>query len=218
MDDISLKQMWAAYDQKLEKSLALNQRLITEIQTQKVKTVLRPLKVLKIVTVILGIIWALFLSVLVVLTIMSMTLYSLFFIISALAVIIITVTATVVYIKQVALIQQIDNDSNVLDTQKKLVHLQLSTINIARILFLSGPFYTTFYFNKDMFENGSIGMWVFQLTITFAFSALAIWLYRNVKMENADKPWFKTIFGTSEWTSLTKAQHFLREIEAYEKE
>ncbi|TWW01885.1 hypothetical protein [Chitinophaga pinensis] len=218
MEDILLKQMWAAYDKKLEKSLALNQRLITEMQTQKVRSALRPLKAIKIVAVILGIIWSLFLSALVVLAIMYMTPYSLFFIVSAMAVIVITVTAIVVYIRQVSLIQQIDNDSNVLDTQKKLVRLQLSTISIVRILMLSAPFYTTFYFNKGMFENGTIGLWVFQLTITFLFSALAIWFYQNAKMENVDKRWFKIIFGSSEWTSLTKAQHFLREIEAYEKE
>ncbi|ACU57828.1 hypothetical protein Cpin_0329 [Chitinophaga pinensis DSM 2588] len=210
--------MWAAYDKKLEKSLTLNQRLITEIQTQKARTALRPLKAIKIVAVILGIIWSLFLSALVVLAIMYMTPYSLFFIISAMAVIIITVTAIVVYIRQVALIQQIDNDNNVLDTQKKLVRLQLSTISIVRILMLSAPFYTTFYFNKGMFENGTIGLWVFQLTITFLFSALVIWFYQNAKIENADKRWFKIIFGSSEWIALTKAQHFLHEIEAYEKE
>jgi len=210
--------MWAAYDKKLEKSLALNHRLVTEIQTQKARTALRPLKAIKIVAVILGIIWSLFLSVLVVLAIAYMTPYSLFFILSAMAVIVITVTAIVVYIRQVALIQQIDNDSNVLDTQKKLVRLQLSTISIVRILMLSAPFYTTFYFNKGMFENGTIGLWVFQLTITFLFSALAIWFYQHARIENADKRWFKIIFGSSEWTALTKAQHFLQEIEAYEKE
>jgi hypothetical protein len=134
------------------------------------------------------------------------------------AVIVITVTAIIVYIRQVALIQQIDNDSNVLDTQKKLVRLQLSTISIVRILMLSAPFYTTFYFNKGMFENGTIGLWVFQLTITFLFSALAIWFYQHARIENAGKRWFKIIFGSSEWTALTKAQHFLQEIEAYEKE
>lgn len=218
MEDILLKQMWAAYDKKLEKSLALNHRLVTEIQTQKARTALRPLKAIKIVAVILGIIWSLFLSVLVVLAITYMTPYSLFFILSAMAVIVITVTAIVVYIRQVALIQQIDNDSNVLDTQKKLVRLQLSTISIVRILMLSAPFYTTFYFNKGMFENGTIGLWVFQLTITFLFSALAIWFYQHARIENAGKRWFKIIFGSSEWTALTKAQHFLQEIEAYEKE
>lgn len=218
MEDILLKEMWAAYDKKLEKSLALNRRLITEIQTQKASAALRPLKTIKIVAVILGIIWTLFLSALVVLTAMNMTLYSLFFIVSAMAVIIITVTAVVVYLKQVVQIQRIDNNRSVVDTQKTLLGLQISTINIARVLMLSAPFYTTFYFNKGMIENGTIGLWVFQLTITVVISGLVIWFYRNAKMENADKPWFKFIFGSSEWTSLTRAMHFLQEIEDYEKE
>ncbi|PSL22441.1 hypothetical protein [Chitinophaga ginsengisoli] len=218
MDDITLKEMWAGYDKKLEKSLALNYRLITEIQTQKARTALRPLKAIKIIAVVLGILWSLLLSVLVCLALSAMTYYRHFFVISALAVIIITVAAIIVYIKQIVLIQQIDNSMHVMETQRKLASLQSSTINITRILFLSAPFYTTFYINKSMFEHGTIGLWVLQLTVTTVFTIMSIWIYRNTRMENADKRWFKFIFGSSEWTSVTKAMNFLKEIDAYEKE
>lgn len=218
MEDIALKEMWANYDKKLEKSLALNHRLITEIQSQKARSALRPLKTIKIFAVIAGIIWTLTLSVLVFFAVSAMTPYRIFFILSALAVITITIAAIVVYIRQIMLIQQIDNSMNVVEVQRKLSTLQYSTINIARILFLSAPFYTTFYFNKSMFEQGTIGLWVMQLSITLAFTAASVWLYRNIRMEHADKRWFKVIFGNSEWTSIIKAMNFLKEIEAYEKE
>ena len=218
MEDIALKEMWANYDKKLEKSLALNHRLITEIQTQKARTALRPLKTIKIIAVVLGILWSLLLLVLVCLALSTMTYYRHFFVVSALAIITTTVAAIVVYIRQVILIQQIDNSMNVVETQRKLASLQSSTINIARILFLSAPFYTTFYINKSMFEHGTIGLWVLQLTVTTVFTAASIWIYRNARMENADKRWFKFIFGSSEWTSVVKAMNFLKEIEAYEKE
>jgi len=218
MEDITLKELWANYDKKLEKTLALNHRLITEIQTQKARTALRPLKTVKIIAVILGVLWVLLLSVLIFLAISAMTAYRHFFVLSALAIIVATVSAIVVYIRQVLLIQQIDNSMNVLEVQRKLAVLQSSTINIARILFLSAPFYTTFYINKSMFEHGSIGLWVLQLTVTTIFTMLSVWLYRNAKMENAGKRWFKFIFGSSEWTSVIKAMNFLKEIEAYEKE
>lgn len=218
MEDIALKEMWASYDKKLEKTLALNHRIITEIQAQKARSALRPLKTVKIIAIILGILWVLFLSVLVFFAVSAMTPYRLFFIISALSIIIITVAAIVVYIRQIVLIQQIDNSAIIVEVQRKLAALQSSTINIARILFLSAPFYTTFYFNKSMFEHGTIGLWVFQLTVTAAFTTASIWLYRNIKMENTGKRWFKIIFGTSEWTSVIKAMNFLKEIEAYEKE
>ncbi|MCF6401483.1 hypothetical protein L3C95_01275 [Chitinophaga filiformis] len=218
MEDKTLKEMWANYDKKLEKSLALNHRLIIEIQTQKAKTALRPLKTVKIIAVILGILWVLFLSVLIFFALSAMTYYRHFFITSALAIIITTVAAIVVYIRQVVLIQQIDNSLNVLEVQRKLASLQSSTINIARILFLSAPFYTTFYINKSMFEHGTIGLWVLQLTVTTVLTIMSVWLYRNIRLENADKRWFKFIFGSNEWTSVIKAMNFLKEIEAYKKE
>ncbi|SHN42564.1 hypothetical protein [Chitinophaga sp. CF418] len=218
MEDNALKEMWANYDKKLERSLALNHRIITEIQTQKARTALRPLKTVKIIAVILGILWALLLSVLVCFALSAMTYYRHFFVISAVAIIITTVAAIVAYIRQVVLIQQIDNSMHVVEVQRKLAALQSSTINIARILFLSAPFYTTFYINKSMFEHGTIGLWVLQLTVTIVFTIISVWLYRNIRLENADKPWFKFIFGSNEWTSVIKAMNFLKEIEAYEKE
>jgi len=218
MEDVLLKEMWASYDKKLEKSLALNQRVLTELQQQKARSVLRPLKVNKIVTVILGIIWALFLLISVSLVASQITTYRLFFIVSALAIAITTIAAVVVYIRQVVLIQQLDNSMNIVDAQQKLATLKASSINIARALFLSMPFYSTFYINETMFEHGTIGLWVLQITVTTALSALAVWLYRNMNMENADKRWFRFIFGSSEWTSVTKAMSFLREIEDFQKE
>ena len=35
MEDTELKALWQAYDQKLERSLALNLHLVKELQTQK---------------------------------------------------------------------------------------------------------------------------------------------------------------------------------------
>jgi hypothetical protein len=49
-----------------------------------------------------------------------------------------------------------------------------------------------------MFEHGTIGLWVLQLTVTLAFTTLSIWIYRNARMENAGKRWFKFIFGSGE--------------------
>jgi len=218
MEDLLLKEMWTSYDKKLERSLALNHRVLTELQQQKARSVLRPLKANKIVAVILGIIWAVFLLVNIAVFVWEMSVYRLFFVVSAMAIVITTIAAVVVYIRQVILIQQLDNSMNIVEAQKKLAILQTTSINIARVLFLSMPFYSTFYINKTMVENGTIGLWVFQATVTIALTALAIWLYRNMKMENADKRWFKFIFGNSEWSSVTKAMSFLREIEDFQKE
>lgn len=218
MEDIALKEMWADYDKKLKKTLALNHRLITEIQAQKARSVLRPLKAIKIIGVIAGVLWTLSLSVLVLFAISGMTVSRIFFIASALGIIVTTTAAVVIYIRQVVLIQQIDHSMNIVEVQRKLAALQSSTINVARILFLSAPFYTTFYINKSMFGHINIGLWVLQLTVTAAFTITSIWLYRNIKMENAGERWFKIIFGSSEWTSIIKANNFLKEIEVYEKE
>jgi hypothetical protein len=218
MEDLSLKSLWTTYDRKLEKELALHHRIVAETQTQKARSVLRSLRAGKIFAIVLGIIWTLFLLANVIRVLSEMTPYSIFFVVSALAIAAATIAAIVVYIKQVILIQQIDNTMNIVAVREKLGTLQQSTINIARVLFLSAPFYSTFYFNKSMFEHGSIILWSFQLAITTTLTVSAVWLYRNIRLENADKRWFKFIFGKSEWMAVMKALNFLQELEAYDKE
>ncbi|MVT06759.1 hypothetical protein [Chitinophaga tropicalis] len=218
MEDLELREIWAAYDRKLEKSLALNKKLITEIQTQKVRSLLRALIAGKIAVIITGSLWAIFLASLVSLALIDLTPYSLFFIVSAVSCMLFSLVAVIVYIRHIMLIQEIDNSNSIIETQKRLAVLQTTTLKIVRASFLTAPFYTVFYLNENMFRNGNIGLWILQASVTAFFIFGAIWLYRNTTMANAHKSWFKLIFNGNAWISVNKAIDFLEEIEAYEKE
>ena len=220
MEDKEIENMLSAYHIKPDetwvmKVMQLNMDCIEKIQTQKARAKLKPLVIIKIVAVILGITWILFLSILVY---YSLTLSKIFFVVSAGFNIIITTIAIIVYIKHIVLIGQINSSESITGTQEKLAKLQLSTLNVARILFLTLPFYTTWYINKDMFANGSTGIWIFQICMTLLFTYFAIWLYRNISYKNANKKWFRILFNSSEWTSVTKAMEFLKEINDFKKE
>ena len=64
MEDIELKNIWKAHEEKLDKSLKLNYFLLESIQTQKAKSKLHSLAAFKTGAVILGIVWLLFLGML----------------------------------------------------------------------------------------------------------------------------------------------------------
>jgi Na+-driven multidrug efflux pump len=116
------------------------------------------------------------------------------------------------------LIRQINKSNNITQTQHKLAQLQTSTMHITRILFLQSPFYTTWFLSVDMLAGTSAGLLIFQCCITIFFTLLAIWLYRNIKYENADKKWFKILFSGKEWTSVTAAIAFMQEIEDFKND
>lgn len=212
MEEMELKSLWQAYDKKLEKSLALNLHLVRELQTQKAKSVVRSMTGIKVFTLVVGILWVLFLGVLVT---GSFTFQRIFFVVSAGMVMIFNIIAIAVYIRHLVLMRQINNSDSVVHTQKKLAELEASTIRITGILFLQAPFYTTFWLSPGMVED--VRFWLICVPVTGLFTFFAVWMYRNITYRNAEKRWFKWLFGGNEWTAVDKAKRFLGEIEEFER-
>lgn len=213
MEDINIKAIWHAYDDKLAHALQLNHRLMTEVQTQKARTVLHSLRNFKIGAVLLGVVWIAVLAWLV-----SHTLHyrTMFFAASAGIVLLFNVLAIGIYLRHIILLQQLNNSNSVIDTQKQLAKLQASTIRYTRMLFLQLPFYTTWWYAPEQFFGGDLLTLLIQLPVTLLFTWLAIWLYHNIDERNKDKRWFRILFSNKEWTDLVKAQHFLKEIDELE--
>ncbi len=222
MEDSELKNLLESYNHKLEEakvlnfqSWVLNHKCYESIQSQKAKSKLKSLITFKMVAVVLGILWVLFLGYLLY---YSMQMSKIFFVISAGAIMLITLIAIIVYAYHIVLINKINNSENVLKTQETIARLQLSTINIARILFLQSPFYCTFWWSTQMIVNSPVPFWLISFPIALLFTFASIWLYRNISYRNVNKKWFKILFNSPEWTLLTKASAFLNEIENFKKD
>jgi hypothetical protein len=132
--------------------------------------------------------------------------------------VILSAVALLVYIYQIDLIYKIDFSMLVLVIQKKLNKLKVSTLNVTRILFLQLLVWTTFYWNKTMFENGNVTLWVIQGIITLLSVYFSFSLFFNIKYENRDKKWFKLIFNGQEWIPLMKSMEVLEKVEDYKNE
>ncbi|MES1249301.1 MAG: hypothetical protein ABUL46_01385, partial [Chitinophaga rupis] len=136
MEDQELKEIWAAYDKKLEEarilnlqSWALNLQVFEELQSHKVKSKLSSLANFKIGVIILGIVYVLLLAFLVV----GNHGKNIFFTISIGMIAVITALSIGVYIKHIVIIKQINYSDSITGTQERLAALQFSTINIGRI-------------------------------------------------------------------------------------
>lgn len=221
MEDQELKDIWAAYDKKLEEarilnlqSWALNLKCFEELQSHKARLKLRKLSNFKLRTVILGIVYVLFLGLLV---------YgnggrNIYFTVSIGLIALINILAIVVYIKQIIIINQINYSDNLADTQERLSVLQTSTMHIARILWLQLPFWSTWFWSSKWIIYTDVKFWLITLPVTLLLTFLAIWLYRNISLKNMDRRWFKILFNTPEWTSVRKAGEFMKEIEEFKQD
>ncbi|HEX9511485.1 MAG TPA: hypothetical protein VF939_13445 [Puia sp.] len=221
MEDQELKNIWAAYDKKLEEarvlnlqSWALNLKCFEELQTQKAKSKLASLANFKWIVVLLAISYVLFLAVLV----YFVRWRNIYFTVSISMIALITVIAIIVYIKHIVIIRQITYSDNITDTQKKLSDLQSSTIDIVRISWLQLPFWSTWFWSTKWIFHTGMNFWLIAFPITLILTGLAIWLYRNISLKNMDRKWFKILFGSTEWTSIRKAMEFMKEIDAFKQD
>jgi hypothetical protein len=222
MEDSELKDLLSSYNHQLEEakvlnlqSWVLNYKCYESIQSQKAKSKLKSLITFKMDAMILGIVWISFLGYLLY---HSLEMSKIFFVISAGAIILFTAIAIIVYVYHIVLIRKINNSEHVIKTQETIARLQLSTINIVRILFLQTPFYSTFFWSLQWIKNDPLSFWLIAFPITLFLILISIWLYRNISYKNVNKKWFKMLFNSPEWTSLTKASAFLNEIENFKKD
>ena len=212
MDNIEMINLWKQYDQKLEKSISLNHKVIEELQQQKAKNVLKSTKGFKWFAVMVGI---LYIGVLAYLILNSLNFKSIFFVSSLSISVIITIVAVAYYIYQIKLINDIDNSESVMQIQQKLAVLQASTIKTAGILLLQLPFYSTWYINFEWIKESPKQFYFIHVPIVLLFAMAGIWLFKNINVKNMDKKWFKFLFQGAEWKAILKSGQFLKEIESF---
>ncbi|WP_462254456.1 hypothetical protein [Ferruginibacter sp.] len=213
MEDITLRNLWKAQDEKLDRTMKLNLFILESLQKQKAQSKLNGLARLKLVAVILGIVWSLFLGML----IYGNQLQNIYFTVSVGMIMLITVAAIAIYINHIALIKNLDYSQSITYTQKKLAKLQASTFN-NRFIVLQMPFYTTWFWSTQMIESSGIKFWLIAVPITLAFTLLTIWLFKNLTPLNMHKNWVKFLVKNDpEHRPVMQAQKFLNEIEEFKK-
>jgi len=220
MEDGSLENMLQSFKEKdndtwLMNVMQLNMDCIITMQTQKAKSKLTSVALIKVLGILLGLLWVWLLGSL---AFAAYTVGNIFFMVSAGAVMFISIIAIIVYIKHFVLIAQIKESDSITYTQRKLAELQTSTLKITRILFLQMPFYSTWFITPTLLANAGTAWLIVQIVTTTLLTFLSIWLYRNISFENANKRWFRILFGNSEWTGVTKAIAFIKEIDDFKND
>lgn len=215
MENEDILQLWKQYDEKLEKTLSLNQKLVAELQQQKVKKALKPAKNYKLFAIVTGMIYA----AMVAFFLYHLSSFASVFLLASVAIhLIVTLVAVVMYINQVMLIEQIDCSENIVQIQQKLASLRASTVRVIGVYLLQMPVFATWNISVKMIKETPLNFWLIQMPIVAVFTFAAIWLYRNVDIKNMDKKWFKIMFCGKEWSSILRSGKLLQEIEGFEKE
>lgn len=218
MDELELKKLWKTTNSKLEESFVTHKNNTEDISHEKIHGMLVSMKPIKIYTLLLGILWVgIGGGALISLYLNSYREANKFFLFSASIQVGLTAIALFVYLYQLITIYQVDITEPIIRTQEKLASLKTTTLWVTRILFLQLPVWTTFWWNETMLTDWGILQWVVILFFTISFTAIAIWLFFNIKYENRNKKWFQLIFSSKEWTPLTKSMELLEQVKEYKE-
>lgn len=208
------QEIWKAYDRKLEKSLQFNLRLLKDVQTQKAKSVLQRLIAVRVFTIVIGAIYEALLIVAFV-YVRSQPVMAVSFAVFILC----TGLAIVESAKDIAVIRGISYAENVVDTQEKLAGLRSSIIRTLRISWIQLPFWSTFFVSNALLRNGGREFLLIEVPIVIVFSGLALFLYRNITVENANrKKWVKGMIRGTGFRSVVRAMELMKEIEEFRTE
>ncbi len=216
MNESELKKLWETSNNKLEGVINLNKINSNEIAHLKVFHFISSMKLVKVFAILVGVAWvALGTIILSDLFLNAFSETSKFFLFSAAIQVGLTAIALVIYLYQLITIYQVDISDPVLRTQGKLASLKMSTLWVARILFLQLPVWTTFWWNDAMFKEWNAFQFLIAGGITLMFFVVAIWLFFNIKPENKDKKWFRVLFNGREWTPLIRSMDLLEQLDDY---
>lgn len=218
-----LKTMWQSNDQKLEKSLKLNEQHIEQIQNRKLVSKLTPLFRQRIIECIFHLA-AIALLVAFLFQNLNETPYAL----SAIALIAFYTTTLINALKQIKLIRNVDNNSDLATTQSSLVRLQTHIVNYAKMAilfiptFLAYPSIITkvikdydikFLADFDIIAKSNGNWWILQFWMFIVLIPLGLWFYHEVSYKNIDKAWVRNFIEKSAGKRVTKALAFLKELQ-----
>lgn len=191
----TLTSMWKAQESKVNESLRLNRKALTEIKTLKVKTKLRSYTALNVFTLATGIamvnVGAFFAynnaeTIYLLLSGVVFSLWSLMICFSAVA--------------QLKRIAGLDFGKPVTEVQRNLNKIQLSALYYLKMSLMIAPFYFVFmlifaklFFNVDLISIGSEAWLNAQYIFSGVMALVAIGLYRLLAEKNVDKPFVRFI-------------------------
>jgi len=219
MNELELKALWQTTNQKLEESFVISRKNSEDITRIKVHNFLGSMKPIKIFTLMVGILWvgigAIALSAI---YINAFSEANKFFLFSASLQVLLTAIALFIYVYQLIKIFGIELADTILETQRKMAQLKITSLWSARILFLQLPVWTTFWWNETMLTEWNLLQWLIVMITTGSFTFLAFWLFFNIRYENRNKKWFQLIFNGKEWTPLMKSMELLEQLDEFKTE
>jgi hypothetical protein len=213
MNELDLLNAWQSYDRKLDRLLEVNFQQLKDIQSIKAESKINSFKRSHVIVMLLGVAWVWFLGFLV-----YHTNGNPYFSFSVGLIILFNVFAIFLYLRHIIILSSINIAESITETQRRLVQVYTSYVQVGRALLLQTPLYCTWWYTDDLVQHAGPLFWTIQALIVTAFTGISIYLFRKLSLKNKSGNWAKhtdKFFGAEK---LQNAIAFLDEIEEFKKE
>ena len=215
-----LKQTWAAYHDKLDQQLHLNQRILREMKLDKVRSRMRWLVAKQTIGAA-------------VIFFITMALYA--FIVNhfmwaapTISAAILTIFATIMLIGiigQIGLAQTIDYAGSVIAIQQRLEQMKRHNLRFFRITMLSAPFYMAYIFlgvylltGVDFYQQADPGWFRFQFFVSGVMLVGVLWFNYEVGRKPPRYRWAQKLVESIGGREVVEGMKFLQELKEFEEE
>ena len=214
-----LEQAWQQYDRKLDKHLQLNQKILREINLQKMRPLVRRLMLNQLCG---GVIF--FAIIMTLGGFMENHLQKIPLLVSAFVLQVFAIIGLVGNINQWSTLAQIDYAGPITEIQQKLQKFRAGILQYVRLLMLSAPFYLTYIvlgfhiiWDVDVYTQLDQKWWIAQIFFSLVLVPVAIGRYRKLDYRNIHVPWVKNFVESAGGKSVARAMAVLGELEEFKQ-
>ncbi len=218
MEADELNKILAAYDQKLEKQLRLNETVIRAINFEKPKQHRQTILITRVLEIVCFSLLALFLG-----NYIANNWHASHLAISGIIVGVFTLIALAGSVGQVVLLKDIDFTKPIVNIRKKIEQVNTHSLLFIKLMFLSAPIWWAFvvvaadyFLNIDVYAQMDADFVLDYLMINSLLVIPLVWFLSKLSYKNLQTAWVKRTIGFFTSTKTMKALKSLQDIESFE--
>lgn len=213
MKDNELMSLWKSYDQKLDNVLSINKEIIYDITRKRLNATVGVMRRPKMTMLTLGIPYTILLY--------SITFFAykaggIFVTLGFGAISAIMTAIIIAYCYQLYLINQISRSQEVVDVQKKIAELKISSFNTARLSVIQLPFWAVCWVSLDAVKSSPVWYGGINLMVFLGLTYLSYWLYKRLSVRNTYAKVSRFFLSGKEWDPIIKASEILEQLKEYD--
>lgn len=205
-----IQNLWNQQSNQLNQALKISLETAEQLKKVEAYTELQQSKTVRIFAIIVGALWSIFVD-----SQLAQFFSNNWYVLVGVGVVhsILLKIVIVHYVYQLIELGNIHLGNAVATTQKQLARLKLSTLAVGKIMWAQAPLFVLAPLQLAFLFEVSTAWLITQLIASAVVAFLGIWIVVNIKPANFNKPWFKLLFGSKDFTSVVKAEQILKQLQ-----